>query len=403
MHDVLLVALREIRVMLRRSSFYIATFAIPAITGFLFFGTAFINARFTSDGGTDGTNQVKPVGLVDQAQVIKRTPPSLHQYFIPYADEQQATSALRNGAIDSFYVIAADYQATGRVTQVSRQVTLQGLGNSDGVLRSLLLANLTDDPALAQRIDDPLDLKPEIVGGSQSSAPPGSSPLTSGLSYALGFLLAFSILNGSGWLVQAVAEEKENRTIELLLTSVKPWQLMAGKLLGLGVMSMLQLGLWIGVSTSLLGANSILGRFNIGQVDASVWGWMVLFFVLGFAFFGALMASLGAVGASIRESGQASSFLTLPLLVPLWFGAAITEQPDGTLAQVLSLIPFTAPVTIMLRLGQGTVPLWNMLASVLALVLAVMAAIWLAARLFRSTTLLTGVRPTPRAIWRALR
>lgn len=402
MNIVLSVALREIWVMLRRSSFYIATFAIPAITGFLFLGSTFLNLSY-APGSSAGPADTRPVGLVDRAGVIKTTPLEIHQFFIPYPDEQQATSALRNGAIESFFVIAADYQQTGRVEQVSRQVTLQGSGGSATALRALLRANLVDDPALARRIGEPLELEPE-TGAAPGDRPRGESgPFSAGLSYALGFLLAFSILNGSGWLVQAVAEEKENRTIELLLTSIRPWQLMAGKLLGLGVMSLVQLGLWVGLSSSLLGANSVLGRFNVGTVSGGVWGWMLVFFLLGFAFFGALMASLGAVGASIRESGQASSFLTLPLLMPLWFGTAITDQPNGTLAQVLSLIPFTSPVTMMLRLGQGGVPLWSILASILALLLSVIAAIWLAARLFRSTTLLTGVRPTPRAIWRALR
>lgn len=402
MKDVLFVALREIRVMLGRSSFYVATFAIPAVTGFLLLALAFFNSAY-APGGTSRVADTRPVGLVDRASVIKTTPLEVHQYFIPYPDEQQAASALRNGTIESFFVIAADYQQTGRVEQVSRQVTLQGSSGADTALRTLLRANLIDDPALVKRIGEPLELEPEIVG-APGAAPRGeSAPLRAGLSNALGFLLAFSILNGSGWLVQAVAEEKENRTIELLLTSLQPWQLMAGKLLGLGAMSLLQLGLWIGLSTSLLGASSVLGRFNVGTVSSSVWGWMLVFFLLGFAFFGSLMASLGAVGASIRESGQASSFLTLPMLMPLWFGAAITEQPNGTLAQVLSLIPFTSPVTMMLRLGQGGVPLWSILVSILALLLSVIVAVWLAARLFRSTTLLTGVRPTPRAIWRALR
>lgn len=402
MHNVFLVALREIRVMLRRSSFYVATLAIPVITGFLFFGSSLINRAFTDDG-PGGSSGAKPVGLVDQAQVIRTTPTELHQFFMPYPDEQQAAAALRNGTIDSFFVIAPDYLASGQVTQVSQQVSLQGASGGSGPLRSLLLANLVDDPALARRIDAPLELKAEIVGGSGTTTPADSSPFEPDLSYALGFLLAFSILNGSGWLVQAVAEEKENRTIELLLTSIKPWQLMTGKLLGLGAMSLLQIVLWIGLSSTLLGTNTLVGGFDVGTLAPGVWGWMLVFFFLGFAFFGALMASLGAVGASIRESGQASSFLTLPMLMPLWFGAVITEQPNGTLAQVFSLIPFTAPVTMLMRLGQGEVALWGIVTSILAMSVSVIGAVWLAARLFRSTTLLTGVRPTPRAIWRALR
>jgi ABC-2 type transport system permease protein len=105
----------------------------------------------------------------------------------------------------------------------------------------------------------------------------------------------------------------------------------------------------------------------------------------------------------MRESGQISGLLSLPVVLPLWFGSAIAENPTSILTQALTFIPFTAPVTLIFRLVHGSLPLWQLLASSAILVLAIFGAIWLAARLFRGTTLLTGARPTPRAIWRALR
>ena len=129
----------------------------------------------------------------------------------------------------------------------------------------------------------------------------------------------------------------------------------------------------------------------------------MLFFLLGFLLVGGLMMALGAVGASMRESGQISGFMTIPVVAPLWFAPAITENPNGLLGLVLSLFPITAPVTMTLRLVEGVVPLWQLLVSLGLLAIGVVGAVWLAARLFRGTSLLTGVRPTPRALWRAVR
>jgi ABC-2 type transport system permease protein len=200
-----------------------------------------------------------------------------------------------------------------------------------------------------------------------------------------------------------VAEEKENRTIELVLTSVQPWQVMAGKVLGLGALSLLQLLVWLVFGRGLLSVGAPADGLGGSGLSADVWLWMIVLFLLGFLLFGSIMAAVGAIGASVRESGQITGFLTLPLLLPLWFAPLIAQQPNSTLSLVLSLLPITAPVTMILRLSEGAVPAWQLALSLTLLVLAVVGAMALAARLFRATTLLTGAKPTPRVIWRALR
>lgn len=403
MQNVWLIARREISVMLRRATFYLATFLIPAITGLIFFGSSLLSAAALG-GDSDNAGAGQPVGLVDQAGVVQRTPPGMEYPFITYENEQDATAALRNGKISSYFMIAPDYRQTGQVVQVSDQVSIGGASSGAAqALRTLLRTNLVNDVALATRLDDPLNLDVQIVGSAAAQERAQQPGVNTGISFALALLLAFAILNGGGWLIQAISEEKENRTIEVVLTSIRPWQLMAGKLLGLGTISLLQLAIWMSFSIGVLGAGRAVGQISFAAVAPQVWLWLVVFFLLGFLFFGALMAMLGAVGASARESGQMSSFLTIPMLLPLWFGTAITNQPDGMLATVLSLIPFTAPVTMLLRLNQSDVPLWQLLLSVALMGLAVLGAIWLAARLFRATTLLTGVKPTPRSLWQAVR
>lgn len=404
MKQILLVALREIWQMLRRPSFYIATFGVPAFTGLLFFGLAFVGAGFGGDLPQESSSVGnKPIGIVDQAGVIKTIPAAFHQRFLPLADEAAARNVAQQQRIGSYFIIPPDYLETGMIKRVSGQITISSANAPDTqALRTLLRANLSGNVKLAQRLEDPLTLKSEIVGATGNGTV-AQSPPSQGAISAVTLLLAFSILNGGGWLVQAIAEEKENRTIEIILTSLRPTQLMAGKLLGLGAISLLQLGLWLGLGRGVLSLGRSFAPTGGALNALHVWPWIIVFFLLGFLFFGSIMLALGAVGASARESGQISSFLTIPLLMPLWFGSALTDAPNGTLALVLSLIPITAPVTMLIRLGQGPVSLWQIGLSIVLLALAVVGAIWVAARLFRSATLLTGEKPTPRALWRALR
>ncbi|HEX6290249.1 MAG TPA: ABC transporter permease [Herpetosiphonaceae bacterium] len=394
MRTVLLIALRELRVMLRRPSFFFATLLMPLVLGAIFWSTALLERQDTPSAAPTA---ISPAGWVDLAGVIHTVPPELQPLLIPYEREADAVAAMRAGTINSYMLIAPDYRQSGRVLHTSRQLSIMGPDAPQvAAFEALLRVNLTDNPLLVLRLQQPPDLRVTLVDQPQHHDQRAASAAMASM---LAWVLAFAILNGAGWLVQAVAEEKENRTIEIVLTSVQPWQIMAGKVAGLGALSLLQLGFWLGLGFGL----SRSQRFDLGAVVPGAWIWMILFFVLGFLLFGAMMAALGAVGATARESGQISGFMLLPVLVPLWFSTPITENPGGTLALTLSLIPITAPVTIMLRLGLGGISLWQLLLSVGLLALAVAGMLWLAARLFRSTTLLTGTKLTPRALWRVLR
>jgi ABC-2 type transport system permease protein len=399
MSTILLVARREIVTLLRRVSFYLGALLVPLVIGAITYGFGFIGAEF-GDGDDIGGGPATPAGYVDQAGVIRVVPPDLEPVLQAYADQDAAASALRAGTITSYFVVGSDYLDTGRVVRVSQQTTFTSGGAADTQrFTRLLRLNLTGDAQLAARLDAPLTLRTEVVGGEGTT---NEGEETDNGSFALAILLMFAIVNGGGWLIQAVAEEKENRTIELVLTSVRPISLMAGKLLGLGVLSLAQLVVWIALGSALTGGS--MGQLaGMGTLPASLWAWVFGYFLLGFLLVGSLMMALGAIGASVRESGQLSSALTLPVIAPIWFASAIMDNPDGVFARILSFIPLTAPVTMMLRLGAGPVAPWQLVVSIVMLALGVGAALWLSARLFRATTLLTGTRPTPRVIWRALR
>lgn len=403
MRNIWLIMGREIVTMLRRPSFYIGALVAPLIVAATLFGFAFMSARF-GDAGTPGAAEARPAGYVDQAGVVESVPPEVASSLRPFAGDAEAAAALRAGTIGSYFVIAPDYRATGRVRRVSEQATFTSdAGPDTRLMRSLLRANLAGDPEVARRLDRPPRIDVAIVGAAAPAAVAPDRETRGAVSFGLALLLAFSIVNGGGWLVQAVAEEKENRTIELVLTTVRPLHLMVGKLLGLGLIALLQLGVWLAVGRLAAGPGAAAGGLSVDLLPAGIWAWAVVFFLLGFLFLGSLMMGLGAIGASMRESGQLSGLLTILVLVPLWFAPAVADDPEGLVSRALTLLPITAPVMVMLRLGDDTIPSWELLLSAGLLVVAIAAALWLAARLFRGVTLLTGVRPTPRAIWRALR
>ena len=397
------IVLREITTHLRKPSFYAVTLLTPLIGVVSLAFSSFGADLGPSTGDVLSERPSRPSGYVDQSGVIQSIPNEIHQFFIPYADENEAAAALRADTIPAYFVIAPDYLQTGRVTKVSQQVSiLGGEGADTHALTTLLRANLGGDLQLAQRLDDPLNLDTELVG-AQAGQPTNDddTPFASlGAGFVAALLLAFAVIQGGSWLVQAVAEEKENRTVEVVLTSVRPWQLMTGKLLGLGVVTLVQLAIWFVLSGGALAAAVAIGVSVATGVAWSLWVWTVVFFLLGFLFYGGLIMAFGSLGATARESNQIAGFMTLPMLVPVWFFffGVFDDRPNGIAAQVLSYLPFTAPVTMVLRLGAGAVPAWQIVISVTLLVLSVMGSIWLAARVFRASTLLTGTKPTLRAL-----
>ncbi len=419
MRNLVLVARRELRTQLRRGTFYLATFGMPLLLGLVFLGISLVGKLAGVDSlQRNAAGQTgKPVGLVDQSSIIVTLPPQFVPVVQRFPDEQAAGEALQSSHIDAYFVIHRDYRLTGQVDRVSRQPSFLNNGDEDvQSLTSLLQANLISDNHLALRINQPANFTTTIVrsgdqaGGSTVDQARGQRPaLTSGISSGFAYLLAFSLLSGGGLLLSSITEEKSSRTIELLLTSLKPWQLLTGKLVGLGIVGLIQLTIWLLIGQTILrGAQTMPAAAPFASSAAAaippiLWLWVVVLFLLGYLLYGTLMALLAGLGTSARESGQISTFLTLPVLLPVLFLSVISDQPNSMTAHVLSWVPLTAPTTLMLRLGVGPVSAWELTLVIGILLLSIVGAMALAARLFRASTLLTGTRPTPRALFRALR
>ncbi len=229
--------------------------------------------------------------------------------------------------------------------------------------------------------------------------------------YIMAFLIYFMVVFYGASVLRSVLEEKTNRIAEVMVSSVRASHLMMGKIVGVGAAALLQVAIWGAmVAIALTQSSLLMERFN---VSPEILGAMALplpvaasflaFFVLGFLFFSSLFAALGAAVNSEQEAQSLQMVVVLPLIVPLLFLAAITNEPFGTAARVLSLLPLTSPLAMPMRMGAAPIPAMEVLLSLVLLAGAVALVAWLAGKIYRIGILATGKKPSMVELVRWLR
>ncbi len=330
--------------------------------------------------------------------------------FTPYPDRQTATGALLEGRIERLFVFPADYLETGTVVEVREESAgLFGAGRRDGALHRFVVENLTFgqvDSERIERIITPYRLVIDEVTESGAPADEDSDVADSLLFVAVSLLFLVSAFTASGYLLQGLSEEKENRIMEVLLSSIEPEHLMLGKLIGLGAASLLQVAVW---AVSGVGFLLALGRMigapsELTHVPSAGWLFIAFaYFLLGYALIGTLLAAIGAVTTNQQQAGSITAFVMLPAIAPMWFLPALLHDPDGTLARALSFVPITAPMASLMRLSLGGMDGLEVFVSLAVLSLSVAIVVWLTARLFRAYLLAYGQPPRMGDLLRTLR
>ncbi len=218
-----------------------------------------------------------------------------------------------------------------------------------------------------------------------------SNMLTFFLPYAVTMLFYIIILSAASLLLSSVAKEKENRMMEILLVSVTPRQLLTGKIVALGMVGLLQTIVWVGTGRLLLARSGTTFNLPIAfQLPPSFLFWGLIFFLLGYAVYASLMAGLGALVPNLREASQATIVVIFPLIIPIVLLSVLINDPNSTLAVILSLFPLTSPVAMMTRLSAGNVPLWQTTLSAVLLAVTAVMIVRSVARMFRAQTILSG-------------
>ncbi len=229
--------------------------------------------------------------------------------------------------------------------------------------------------------------------------------------FGVAFLLYMSIILYGQNVLRGVMEEKQTRVAEVVMSSVKTDTLLAGKVIGVGAVGLTQLVLW-GITTWLLLElrAPILTRFGhpvmplqLPSIGAGALVLLLAFFLLGFIFYSALFAAVGAMVNSDQEAQQAAQPVMLLLIAGIIFVNPVLMNPQSTLAKVVSIVPFAAPIIMPLRLSLIEVPAWELVTALVALVAACLLAVWLAARIYRVGLLMYGKRPSFRELARWIR
>lgn len=405
MHNVLLVAIHELKITLGRRSFWLMTFIFPiAILGFN------VVTQLATQGLTETADPLRDpqaaasapaIGYVDHAGLIRQIPADVPADWIhAFADEPQATAALEAGEVDQYVVVAPDFVETGRMEVISREFALFGSEAGQNIMRYVVAANLLDSEDVGRAILATegntrmirnyvrLASEGDAEGEPADGAPGGAMDML--LPYAVMFILFFILTSSGGYVLQSVSAEKENRTVEVLLVSLRPRDLMLGKVLGLGAVSLLQLGVWLVAGGLVLGQGaSFLGDVQWTPPPGFV-VYAVLYMLLGFLAYASALAAIGALAPSLREGAQFQMLVLAPLIVPIMLNFVLIQEPNGTLSVVLSLFPASAPVAMLMRMTAVTVPFWQIAVSLAGLALLAYLLVVLAGRFFRADTLLSG-------------
>ncbi|MEO8082863.1 MAG: ABC transporter permease [Ardenticatenales bacterium] len=309
-----------------------------------------------------------------------------------------ARAALDAGDVDSIYVVGADYPNDPTIVRLARSWAPPG-GDVDAVTDALRHRVWPDAPAdTAAAMADPSARiarhavpPPAPVAQEAAAADGADKPARIALVLAVGLLLYTTIFTASSFLLQSVTTEKENRIIEILLTSLTPLELLVGKVIGLGLLGGVQLVVWGGFGLIALNVGAVaLAAATAVHFGPVVIGLAIAYFVFGYLFYASLMGAIGALVPSFQESGP----LTFVLLIPAWSPFLVLDvlmrAPNGWLARAMSVFPPTAPLCMMLRLTSGVVPWYDIALSLGLLVVGAAAVLALAARLFGTTQLLAG-------------
>lgn len=392
MNKTVLIFRHEFLHTIKRTGFILLTLALPVLA-LLGIGVSQIISGITRPPA-----EVIRIGYVDQAGGFDQFTVQGNVSFVRFNTPQAATESLIREEIKEYFVIPPEFISTGtieRFTMVKEVMPPEATAATirDFVSRNLLVGKVP--ASTIDRIEGPLNLVTTTLTATGAIAPEQGGLTNLIIPGIFGVLLALSLTFSSAYVLQGLAEEKENRLMEILLSSVSTRQLIIGKVLGIGASGLAQVVVWV-ISLPLLlnlASSSIGGFISTIRIPANFLILGVVYFVLGYLLFAALSAAVAAVSASVRDGQALASIFTLFAIAPFWFYSLLLLFPDSPIWVIFSIFPFSAPVLVMLRFGMIGVPTWQLIASMAVLALSIVGGLLLAAKLLRTYLLMYGKRP----------
>lgn len=395
-----LVARTEFLNQVQKRSFLAATLAVPLLIVGIMVISALIAIRDEED--------TRPLGYIDLAGVLGPglgTMPAAAIPLIAYDSEPEARAALESGRIQGYYLLPADYREGGqpRLYDGGDQPSDAAQNQFEQLVRGSLLAGQPD--AAQKRILAGLSLTLRSADGKRQS---GENDFGNFLApFAVGLFFVFIVMGSAGYMLRAVTTEKENRTVEVLFTSLSPGQLVGGKAAGLMAVALSQVALWVAaLAVSALVASRYVDWIASVRPSWALVGVIVLYFLPTYALVAGMMTTVGSMVPDQQQGQQIAGLLNLLFTLPFFFIIFIFTDPDHPLLVGMTLFPTTAFITIAMRWGVTSIPVWQLALSWLLLLVSAGLSIFVAARVFRTGMLHYGQTAAAslrlRSLWEAV-
>lgn len=412
MKKILSIIKREYLQIVRTKGFIIGTILGPVLMGLII--VIPILSSIVS------VAEQKTIGVIDLSQEIfeeldkkldYKMKDGRRRYILekyePKTDVGELRNALRQQVLrkelSAYIYIPKDISAGGRAEYVSEHVSdfdeIRGIHEAlNSVVIGKRLKKEGLDPQKIAEYIKRIDLKTiKVTKKGEEEEETGGTFL---ISYLLVMILYITLFFYGAIIMRGVIEEKNSRVVEVVLSSLRPFQLMMGKILGIAAVGFTQYGIWalFGVAASRYSKNLIssflpTAVFTLPSIPAYIFVYFVIFFILGYFLYGTLYATIGSMVNSEKEAQQLLMPVTLFLVVPMLMMALILRSPNSSLSVALSLIPFFAPVLMLMRICVLLPPFTQIASSIVLLVLTTLLMIWLTAKIYRVGILMYGKRP----------
>ena len=413
---------REYMERVRKKSFLITTILMPLFMVVIMFAPVFIMKFSTPDH--------KIIGVIDNSGIIYSQLKSNELFdFVPL--DGNPRRSVDDGKINGYLIIPSDilkYSSPALSLYMKGAIPIELQSSLSSQIenivenKKLLAYNIQDLPEIMDEVKTNVKINEVRLDKEEGES------LESGLSFVIGifmsFLLYMFILMYGQMVMTSIIEEKNNRVLELVVSSVKPMQLMLGKITGIGLVAITQIVIWGGVmaliSTIALPALmpeeavSQIAQMRAGTLDFNQVGdfetlnalnvltnvgfiiklffWLIMFLIGGFLLYAAMFAAVGSAVDNVQDASQLQTFIIVPIIIAIIFSSSIGNAPNSALAIWLSMIPFTSPMVMMSRIPAG-IDSWQPWVSVVILFASFILMVWFAGKIYRIGIFMYGKKP----------
>jgi len=410
MHNVWLIAKREYLERVRTRSFIFSTVLIPILMsgGIIVAVMTTGHSRSTSHIAVVSQDQQLATDLQSELENGRDSKMTVDVISPPGSDTRSVlNSELADKSLDGYLWMTPPSSSNARPTFAYTPRSSGDTATKDSIssaLRSVLVRERLTHQGMVS--SDVASLMQPVEVDTTQAGKNADTTSTFVAIYVLFFLMYMVIMLYGMNVARSIIEEKTSRVFEVLLATIKPEEMMAGKMIGVGSVGLTQVFIWL-FTAILLTSSPLVSSLAGGNVHVALSAmqivFFVVFFVLGFMLYASIAAALGAMTNSEQELQQLNMFLVMPLACCFFAMGIIISNPNSILSTVLSLIPFMTPLIMYLRLSLTAVPVWQIALSVGLMVATIYAILWVASRIYRVGILMYGKKPTLPEILRWLK